>query len=57
MPDPFVQNGTAAPPVEPAPDRADTVAEDRPGEEAAASPLVNLGSDAAAVCADGVCVR
>lgn len=55
MPNPLLQNGTAGLPVEAAPDGPDTMAEDRPGTDAA--PLLKtLGSDDAAVCADGVCV-
>ncbi|MFC4501068.1 hypothetical protein [Streptomyces vulcanius] len=55
MPNPLLQNGTAGPAVETAPDGPDTTAEDRPGTDAAPL-LMNLGSDDAAVCTDGVCV-
>ncbi|MER5432428.1 hypothetical protein [Streptomyces sp. NPDC002588] len=58
--DSLLRNGTAGAPAETAPDGPDTANEDRPDTEAAAvplpSPLKRLGSDDAAVCADGVCV-
>ncbi|MFI0732454.1 hypothetical protein ACH4S9_26155 [Streptomyces sp. NPDC021225] len=50
-----LRNGTAGEPAETASDGAATTADDAPGAEEAAPALTLLGSDDAAVCADGVC--
>lgn len=55
MPNPLLRNGTAGLPVETVPDEPDMMTEDRSGTDTAPL-LMNLGSDDAAVCTDGVCV-